>query len=307
MMKRVRKTISILLSVVLLCTMMCTVHAAGSYFLKDGFYFGVKEEEAYIHGTDGSGWDIVIPETFLDYYVTEIEEFAFYENSTIELLSFYEASQLMRLGDGAFSSCPKLKKVHITESIQEMGVGVFEGCTALSSVRFRDGALTDIPAQCFYGCATLSNVIFDNEITSIGNLAFAGCSALTKLEIPDSVADIANNAFEGCDSLVIYCAKDSYALQYAMEHNIDYVITNPDPVTYMIGDADGDEIITVCDATVIQRVLASMDVFHFVEVAADIDKNGLDITDATKIQRFLADYNDLYRIGEVDSYIENTV
>ena len=307
MMKRMKKPISILLTVMLLCTMMCTAHAAGSYFLKDGLYFGIKDDEAYIHGTDGSGWDIVIPETFLDYYVTEIEKFAFYENNTIEVLSFYEASQLRSLGDGAFSYCPKLKRVHITVSIQEMGVGVFEGCIALSSVRFRDGALTDIPAQCFYGCGSLSNVIFDNEITSIGNLAFAGCSALTKLEIPDSVADIADNAFEGCDSLVIYCTKESYALQYATEHEIDYVITDPDPVTYMIGDADGDGVVRILDVTVIQRVLASIAVFNFVEAAADIDNNGLDITDATKIQRFLAEYNDPYRIGEVVSYTENTV
>ena len=307
MMKRLKKLFSFLMTAVLLCAPVCTARAAGSYFLKDGFYFGVQDGEAYIHGTDGSGWDIVIPETFLSYYVTSVEEYAFYENNTIEVLSFYEASQLNSLGDGAFSYCSKLKKVHITESIETMGVGVFEGCTSLGSVRFRDGAVTDIPAQCFYGCSALSNVIFDNAITSIGNLAFAGCSALTRLELSDSVADIADNAFDGCDKLVIYCTKESYALQYAMEHDIDYVITDPDPVTYMIGDADGDGAVTIIDVTVIQRVLASIEVAGFNETAADIDNSGLDIIDVTWIQRYLAGLGDPYGIGEIVSDTTGTV
>ncbi len=242
-MKRLKILISIILTAVLLCAMTCTAHAAGSYFLKDGFYFGVQDGEAYIHGTDGSGWDIVIPEMFLSYYVTSIEEYAFHENNTIEVLSFYEASQLKSLGDGAFSYCPKLKRVHITESIEEMGVGVFEGCTALRSVRFRDGALTDVPAQCFYGCSALSNVIFDNEITSIGNLAFAGCTGLTELTIPASVHTIADNAFNNCDDLVIKCYTDSYAHQFAVEKGIEYVLLDAPAKEYFVGRSlslDGD-------------------------------------------------------------------
>ena len=298
MIKHMKLLVSIILTAVMLCACVCTAHAAGTYFLKDGFYFGVKDEEAYIHGTDGTGWDIVIPETFLSYYVTEIEEYAFYEHPSIEQLSFYEASQLYRLGDGAFSHCHKLKKVHITETIQEMGVGVFEDCTALSYVRFRDGALTDIPSQSFYGCSALTMAVFDNGLTSIGNLAFAKCTALTKIEIPDTVTEIADNAFEDCDDLVIYCTKESYALQYAIDHEIDYEVTNPDPVTYLCGDADGDDEVTIIDATVIQRVLVSIAVSYFDEAAADVGGDGLDITDATMIQRYLAGIAVPYPIGE---------
>ncbi len=288
------------MTAVLLCASVCTANAAGSYFLKDGFYFGILDGEAYIHGSDGSGWDIVIPEIFLKYYVTEIEAFAFYDNQSIEVLSFYEASQLYRLGDGAFSYCSKLENVHITETISEMGVGVFEGCTSLDSVRFRDGALTDIPAQSFYGCSKLQTVIFDNEITSIGKLAFANCPMLTKLEIPDSVTYIADDAFTGCDDLVIYCTYDSYALQYAIENNIDYVITDAELVTYIIGDADGDGFVRILDVTMIQRVLADIPVESFDEKAADVDGDGLDIIDATKIQRYLAQFDDPYHIGETN-------
>ena len=305
MIKYFKRFVSFTLTAVLLCACVCTAHAAGSYFQKDGFYFGIQDGEAYIHGTDGTGWDIVIPERFLDYYVTAIEEYAFYENQSIEVLSFYEASQLNRIGAGAFARCPKLKKVHITETIQEMGTGAFEDCTALSYVRFRDGALTDVPAQSFYGCSALKMVVFDNEITRIGSLAFAGCTALTQLELPDTVTEIADNAFAGCDDLVIYCTKESYALRYAITNGVEYVITNPDPdpqpAAFMKGDADGDGEVTILDATAIQRWLAGLSVSSFNERAALITSDTINILDATVIQRYIAGFMDPYSIGEIVS------
>ncbi|MBQ3264134.1 MAG: CotH kinase family protein [Ruminococcus sp.] len=69
--------------------------------------------------------------------------------------------------------------------------------------------------------------------------------------------------------------------------------------THMIGDADGDGVVTILDATVIQRVLVDFTVPSFNEKAADVDGDGLDITDATKIQRFLAELIDPYHVGEM--------
>ncbi len=68
--------------------------------------------------------------------------------------------------------------------------------------------------------------------------------------------------------------------------------------SYIRGDADGDGIVTVVDATAIQRKLVELSVVAFNERAADIDGKGLDITDATMIQRFLAELENPYLIGE---------
>lgn len=73
----------------------------------------------------------------------------------------------------------------------------------------------------------------------------------------------------------------------------------PPAETYMIGDADGDGVVTILDATSIQRLLVGFTVASFNKKAADIDGDGLDITDATKIQRFLAEFIDPYHIGEM--------
>lgn len=67
---------------------------------------------------------------------------------------------------------------------------------------------------------------------------------------------------------------------------------------YKRGDADGDGNVTILDATVIQRKLADLHVVSFNEKAADVDGDGLNITDATKIQRYLAEFDDPYHIGD---------
>ena len=69
--------------------------------------------------------------------------------------------------------------------------------------------------------------------------------------------------------------------------------------SYRRGDADGDNEITIMDATVIQRVLVQIPVQYFNEKAADVDNEGLDITDATFIQRHLTEMDIPYQIGEI--------
>ena len=71
-----------------------------------------------------------------------------------------------------------------------------------------------------------------------------------------------------------------------------------DPSKAICGDADGDGEVTILDATAIQRKLVEMSVSAFNENAADVDGNGLDITDATWIQRHLAELYVPYPIGE---------
>ena len=67
--------------------------------------------------------------------------------------------------------------------------------------------------------------------------------------------------------------------------------------TYIRGDADGDGTVTVMDVTVIQRKLVDTPVPSFNEKAADVNSNGPDITDVTRIQRYLAGLDDPYGIG----------
>ena len=69
--------------------------------------------------------------------------------------------------------------------------------------------------------------------------------------------------------------------------------------SYLRGDADGDGEVTITDATAIQRTLAEIPTASFFEKAADVDGDGLNIMDATNIQRYLAQFENTYHIDEM--------
>ena len=71
-------------------------------------------------------------------------------------------------------------------------------------------------------------------------------------------------------------------------------------ITYLKGDADGDNSISILDATVIQKTLASIifDTDGMISLRGEIGGDGLDITDATNIQRYLAGFENIYHINE---------
>ena len=89
---------------------------------------------------------------------------------------------------------------------------------------------------------------------------------------------------------------DNYALTYARENGIRYFITNND---YYLGDADCDENVTVSDVTAIQQELAGFDLPVFNDRAANVDGGDLDISDALKIQRYVARFDDQLGIGSL--------
>ncbi len=77
-------------------------------------------------------------------------------------------------------------------------------------------------------------------------------------------------------------------------------------ISYTRGDTDGDGSVTISDVTRIQRVLADLekDSNGIVKRNGDVDNKGLDITDATKIQMYLAEYDNPYGIGKTITFDE---
>lgn len=75
--------------------------------------------------------------------------------------------------------------------------------------------------------------------------------------------------------------------QYTQKDPLYTVIVSDKDI--LLGDADGDDTITILDTSAIQRRLAAIPVTQFREYAADTDMNNeIDITDGTNIQRWLA-------------------
>ena len=69
---------------------------------------------------------------------------------------------------------------------------------------------------------------------------------------------------------------------------------------YLIGDADGNKIIDLTDATLIQYAVVyyADDADGMIALRGDVDGDGLDVADAAKVQRFLNGDGGSYRVGE---------
>lgn len=72
--------------------------------------------------------------------------------------------------------------------------------------------------------------------------------------------------------------------------NGEYGLTpGKDDESYMVGDTDSDGVVTVRDATAIQKKIADIPVSNYSELSGDADLNGIvNIKDATEIQKYVA-------------------
>ena len=106
------------------------------------------------------------------------------------------------IGVGAFNGCTKLISVKIPDSVTSIGKIAFQSCFYLKQVSIPRG-VTSIEDLTFNGCNGLENVLIPNTIKSIGRGAFGYCYSLKDIIIPDSVTTIGIEPFIRCGSLSI--------------------------------------------------------------------------------------------------------
>lgn len=137
----------------------------------------------------------------------------------------------------AFSGSSKLKKIILSDNIEEVEPEAFIGCKRLESIEFSalnigfdsiDGVLysnsidntliayptgkksdvfeipksvTGIGEAACACCPSITSVVIPNGVEEIGNKAFSFCEALESVEIPSSVTKIGKRAFAYCENL----------------------------------------------------------------------------------------------------------
>ena len=149
--------------------------------------------------------------------VTEIKACAFQNCTSLSSVTFEDDSNLQTIGGGytcyrgnydsydfgifgAFAGCTSLTSIEIPNSVKEIGVCAFQGCSQLQSVTFQKGSLI----------TTLSGgYISKGYRTSIENASnmifgvFAKCSTLSSIEIPANVETIDACVFQDCINLSV--------------------------------------------------------------------------------------------------------
>ena len=164
---------------------------------------------------------------------------AFLECTALESVTL--GKSVISIGQSAFAECEKLTTINIPQNLKEIGdyaffksgitsfvipasietvgVGAFFKCSELASVELHCAVIVDW----FSGQKNLKEIIFGDEVTSIGDFAFPSasieeliigknvtkigesafgkCTSLTSVVIPQSVEEIADDAFHGCSNL----------------------------------------------------------------------------------------------------------
>ena len=135
------------------------------------YYSSTKTATINKCDTNASG-DIVIPDYFGNYKVTEIF-------------------------NNAFKGCKKIESITMADTVKKIGGYVFQYCTSLKTVKLSSN-LTSIGAYSFQYCYELTEVNLPSKLTALGNNVFSSCKSLKSLTVPKSVTSIGKQAFSGC-------------------------------------------------------------------------------------------------------------
>lgn len=172
---------------------------------------------------------VIIPGT-----VTKIGEEAFSRCTGLKTISLNDGIE--SIGDWAFYGCSSLSSVYIPKSVTDIGTSAFASCENLSTILVNSNnpnyshdaygvlfnkdhsllhtapamlqdysipdTVTQIGANAFYGCDSLTELAIPNSVVDIGESAFKRCTGLTDIILPDGIVKIPNDAFYECSSLV---------------------------------------------------------------------------------------------------------
>ena len=185
-----KKIISISAIVLIVC-LVSVLLISGSIFkaeaLTEGDYtYTVSNGEATITDYNGSGGDVVIPNTLGGYPVTKIYSASYDFSGTFynkdSITSVMIPDSVTSIGDYAFYSCNSLTSVTIGNSVTNIGKYAFRDCRKLTSVVI-PSSVTSIEYGAFSLCDSLTSVVIGDSVTTVGDSAFSGCTSLTSIEV----------------------------------------------------------------------------------------------------------------------------
>ena len=182
----------------------------------------IKAED-YDLGKTQQGWfinkytgadvqQLSIPAVIAGKPIVGINENAFYGRDALEDVLVPEGIEVIRFA--AFAFCQNLKRIHLPDTLKELGsrasgektgtFGVFREDRALCEINLPD-SLTCIGPSAFFNCTSLQMLHLPDSITEIGDMAFKNCLSLRSVHLPEAIREIPRNAFAGC-----LCLKQVY-------------------------------------------------------------------------------------------------
>lgn len=124
-------------------------------------------------------------------------------------LNYVVPNTVKTIYNRAFYRNERIASLTLTENVEVIGQGAFDGCVNLSQVIFNEN-LKEIGIEAFRTCA-FKNIVLPSKLKSLGSRAFAYNELLQELFVPSSVKKFGSNIVSGCsNSLKITTSKDNF-------------------------------------------------------------------------------------------------
>lgn len=214
-----------------------SVTSVGAYaFLLSGLYNEqVAQKQKFIYAGD---WLLSIS----DEYFSEIEILDNREiyADTIGIADYAFIKQDPENGNN-YVGCTNLRKIDLPASVKHIGEFAFYNSLRLNELFAQRNGLQTIGTGAFEGCQALSNVRFSDGLLTIGESAFKDCTILysnadePRLLIPRTVTQVGVEAFKDAG---LWSVTDEYGVIYAGNWVVGYVGTGT-TVNLRSGDIDG--------------------------------------------------------------------
>ncbi len=173
------------------------------------FYFEEGEGDTAILtkyvGKATMGDEVKIPAVFGDRVVATIGDEAFYSLTSVSKVEI--PATVTTIGKHAFAGCTGLETINLPAKLEVIGEAAFQGCTALTTVNDAEHPLEElrtISKNAFRGCIALDTINGGNlpdSLAVIGDAAFWGCTSLTSVVFPESVRTIGKLAYYDCTGI----------------------------------------------------------------------------------------------------------
>lgn len=138
-----------------------------------------------------------------------------YINSSTVSKNLTIPSGVERIGSYTFVGQSQITDITISDTVESIGIGAFEGCSAVQNIKLPFIGSGDEKATYLgyifgatdyynddYVPTTLTNVVISDKCDRIGEYAFSYCSNITSIKIGENVKEIGRSAFSNCDSLI---------------------------------------------------------------------------------------------------------
>ena len=157
-----------------------------------------ETKEASVITGDYSGlYFVTIPEKIavegVDYAVTSIGDYAFYNLSNLTSVTF--PNSVKTIGNSSFKSCNKLTAVNLGSSLISIGEYAFYYCN-ISALSLPE-SLETIGLLAFYS-NSITTLSIPNSVKKLERSAFANCNNLSEVTIGNSLEVIGSYAFQNC-------------------------------------------------------------------------------------------------------------